>query len=123
MQYGGAPLSKEKNQWTFEIYIPYQVLRIPDGSKSDVPSPWGFNIKRSIRSDRTMYSWNPIDRNFDNESLQSGLLNGINIINPPPRVSLRPNFTGSLQKSGDARWRNSLATVLILKSDLTKVSP
>ena len=56
---------KETNQWTFEIYIPYQVLRIPEGSKSDVPSPWGFNIKRSIRSDRTMYSWNPIDRNFD----------------------------------------------------------
>ena len=111
---------KETNQWTFEIYIPYQVLRIPEGSKSDVPSPWGFNIKRSIRSDRTMYSWNPIDRNFDNESLQSGLLNGINVINPPPRVSLRPNFTGSLQKSGDAPWRNSLAAGADIKIGLNK---
>jgi hypothetical protein len=55
---------KEEHRWSFEIYIPYQVLRIPQGGTGNQPPAWGFNIKRSIRSDRTMYSWNPIDRNF-----------------------------------------------------------
>ena len=100
---------KEAHQWSFEIYIPYQVLRIPQGGAGTQPPAWGFNIKRSIRSDRTMYSWNPIDRNFDNESLQSGLLTGINVIDPPVRISLRPNITGGLQKSGDADWRMTRA--------------
>lgn len=110
---------KEEHQWTFEIYIPYQVLRIPAGGNGIAPA-WGFNIKRSIRSDRTMYSWNPIDRNFRNESLQSGLLTGINVIEPPVRVSLRPNVTGGLQKSGDNAWRSTQAAGADIKIGLNK---
>ena len=111
---------KEEHIWSFEIYIPYQVLRIPQGDAGAQPSPWGFNIKRSIRSDRTMYSWNPIDRNFRNESLQSGLLTGINVIDPPVRVSLRPNITGGLQKSGDSDWRRTRAGGADIKIGLNK---
>ena len=86
---------KEDHRWTAEVFIPYRVLRIPESDPGATPRPWGFNIKRSIRSDRTMYSWNPIDRNFDNESLQSGLLTGILVKDPPLRASLRPNITGT----------------------------
>lgn len=111
---------KEEHQWSFEIYIPYQVLRIPQGGAGAQPPAWGFNIKRSIRSDRTMYSWNPIDRNFDNESLQSGLLTGINVIDPPVRISLRPNITGGLQKSGDSDWRMTRAGGADIKIGLNK---
>ena len=111
---------KEQHQWSFEIYIPYQVLRIPQGGTGAQPSAWGFNIKRSIRSDRTMYSWNPIDRNFRNESLQSGLLTGINVIHPPVRISLRPNVTGGMQKSGDSQWRTTRAAGADIKIGLNK---
>lgn len=111
---------KEEHQWSFEIYIPYQVLRIPQGGAGAQPPAWGFNIKRSIRSDRTMYSWNPIDRNFRNESLQSGLLTGINVIDPPVRVSLRPNITGGLQKTGDSDWRATRAGGADIKIGLNK---
>ena len=111
---------KEEHQWSFEIYIPYQVLRIPQGGAGAQPPAWGFNIKRSIRSDRTMYSWNPIDRNFRNESLQSGLLTGINVIDPPVRVSLRPNITGGLQKTGDSDWRTTRAGGADIKIGLNK---
>lgn len=111
---------KQEHQWSFEIYIPYQVLRIPQGGAGAQPPAWGFNIKRSIRSDRTMYSWNPIDRNFRNESLQSGLLTGINVIDPPVRVSLRPNITGGLQKTGDSDWRATRAGGADIKIGLNK---
>jgi hypothetical protein len=111
---------KEKHQWSFEIYIPYQVLRIPQGGAGAQPPAWGFNIKRSIRSDRTMYSWNPIDRNFRNESLQSGLLTGINVIDPPVRISLRPNITAGMQKTGDSDWRATRTGGADIKIGLNK---
>ncbi|MEL0026437.1 MAG: DUF5916 domain-containing protein, partial [Schleiferiaceae bacterium] len=111
---------KEKHRWSFEMYIPYQVLRIPQGGAGAKAPAWGFNIKRSIRSDRTMYSWNPIDRNFDNESLQSGLLTGINIINPPLRISLRPNTTGSYLQNGSGQGRSTGAAGADIKIGLNK---
>jgi len=100
---------KSDHQWSFELFIPYRALRIPKTGINESAKAWGFNFKRSIRSDRTMYSWNPIDRNFENESLQSGELRGIRITNPPLRVSLRPNATSTLQSGGDGttRWNNN----------------
>ena len=100
---------KNDHQWSFELFIPYRALRIPKTNINESAKPWGFNFKRSIRSDRTLYSWNPIDRNFENESLQSGELRGIRITNPPLRVSLRPNATSTLQANGDGstRWSNA----------------
>jgi len=100
---------KSDHQWSFELFIPYRALRIPKTGINESAKAWGFNFKRSIRSDRTMYSWNPIDRNFENESLQSGELRGIRITNPPLRISLRPNATTTLQSGGDGttRWNNN----------------
>ena len=111
---------REEHRWTAEIFIPYRVLRIPETPKGTRPNPWGFNIKRQIRSDRTTYSWNPIDRNFDNESLQSGLLEGIRVENPPLRVSLRPNLTTSAQKSGDGPVRSTGTAGADVKIGLNK---
>ncbi|MEY2969665.1 MAG: hypothetical protein RLZZ599_38, partial [Bacteroidota bacterium] len=100
---------KSDHQWSFELFIPYRALRIPKTGINESVKAWGFNFKRSIRSDRTMYSWNPIDRNFDNESLQSGELQGIRVVNPPLRISLRPNATSTIQSIGDGatRWNNN----------------
>ena len=100
---------KSDHQWSFELFIPYRALRIPKTGINESAKAWGFNFKRSIRSDRTMYSWNPIDRNFDNESLQSGELQGIRVVNPPLRISLRPNATSTIQSIGDGatRWNNN----------------
>ena len=111
---------KEDHAWTAEIFIPYRVLRIPETSPGASPKPWGFNIKRSIRSDRTMYSWNPIDRNFDNESLQSGLLTGILVKDPPLRVSLRPNITGTALQNGNGSSRLTSAAGADIKIGLNK---
>jgi len=115
-----SAVMKKDHYWTAEIFIPYRVLRIPETPSGIQPTPWGFNIKRQIRSDRTTYSWNPIDRNFENESLQSGLLTGIRIENPPLRVSLRPNITTSIQKSGDGPLRNTGTAGADIKIGLNK---
>ena len=67
-----------------------------------------------------MYSWNPIDRNFDNESLQSGVLEGIRVVNPPKRISLRPNFTGSALRNSASSTTSTGAAGADIKIGLNK---
>jgi hypothetical protein len=111
---------KTEHTWKAEIFIPYRVLRMPETKEGQDPKPWGFNIKRSIRSTRTLYSWNPIDRNFDNESLQSGVLEGIRVVNPPKRISLRPNFTGSVLRNSAGNTNSAGAAGADIKIGLNK---
>lgn len=111
---------KTEHSWRAEIFIPYRVLRMPETKADETPKPWGFNIKRSIRSTRTLYSWNPIDRNFENESLQSGLLEGIRVTNPPKRISLRPNITGSTLRNSAGNLNNTGAAGADIKIGLNK---
>ena len=111
---------KTKHSWKAELFIPYRVLRMPESKSDENPKSWGFNIKRSIRSSRSLYSWNPIDRNFDNESLQSGLLQGIRVTNPPKRISLRPNFTGSVLRNSAGNTNSTGAAGADIKIGLNK---
>ena len=64
---------------------PFSQLRFPDNNK-----PWALNMFRSIRRYREQYSWNPINIEFENYSLQSGLLNGIKNVDSPIRLSFMP---------------------------------
>jgi hypothetical protein len=111
---------KTEHAWNAEIFIPYRVLRMPQTKDGEDPKRWGFNIKRSIRSTRTLYSWNPIDRNFDNESLQSGVLEGIRVLNPPKRISLRPNLTGSVLRNSANNTSSTGAAGADIKIGLNK---
>ena len=45
---------------------------------------------RQIRRYRETYSWNPININFENYAIQSGLLDGIENIKSPIRLSFMP---------------------------------
>lgn len=77
--------------WTCEIAIPYMALRFPETPKGQ----WGLNMIRSIRRNRTQYSWNLIDKSsgFPAE-YQCGLLKGMEDISPPIRLSLTPYASG-----------------------------
>ena len=77
--------------WVLELEIPYQSLRFPKAQNSS----WGLNMIRSIRRSREQYSWNFIDKNIENRELQSGLITGMQNINPPLRLSIIPNVTAS----------------------------
>lgn len=73
--------------WSCELKIPYIALRFPNQLSKD----WGFNIIRSIRRNRTEYSWNYIDRGSGYSwEYQTGILTNIKEINPPVRFSLMP---------------------------------
>ena len=71
--------------WSAEIAIPFSQLRFPNDNKD-----WSLNIARSIRRYREDYSWNPIDMEYQNFSLQAGLLSGIKNIDSPLRLSFMP---------------------------------
>ena len=47
-------------------------------------------MSRTIRRYREDYSWNPINIEYSNISLQAGLLKGINNVNSPIRLSFMP---------------------------------
>lgn len=73
--------------WTVEMRIPYMALRFPETQKSD----WGLNMIRSIRRNRTTWSWNYINRSSGYRwEYQCGLYTGLDKIDPPVRLSLMP---------------------------------
>jgi hypothetical protein len=72
--------------WTVEMRIPYAALRFPSEKKQT----WGLNFYREIRRDRQQYSWSLLDRKIENESIQAGILEGIENIETPTRLFLIP---------------------------------
>lgn len=76
--------------WTVEMAIPYVALRFPKNSVQG----WGANFIRSIRRNRHIYSWNPVNRSSGfSQAYQAGLLTGLEDIDPPVRLSLMPYFS------------------------------
>ena len=71
--------------WVAEISIPFSQIRFPNND-----NPWALNMARTIRRNREDYSWNPINVKYNNFALQAGLLNGIQSINSPIRLSFMP---------------------------------
>ena len=83
--------------WFAEIKIPYAELRFPKNKVQD----WGFNIVRRIQRTKVMYDWNLVNNKKGNYNLYDGIIQGIENIKPPLRLSFMPyistyvnNFAG-----------------------------
>ncbi len=74
------------NGWIAELKIPYSALRFPKADEQY----WYINFGREVRRDREESFWNPIDPQIDQFLAQSGILNGIQNIQPPLRLSAFP---------------------------------
>lgn len=72
--------------WTAEFKIPYQCLRFSDAKVKD----WGLNMMRYTRRFRENYTWNFIDKSVATYEMQTGLLRGMEEIEPPVRLSVMP---------------------------------
>ncbi len=73
--------------WVVELRIPYMALRFPETQNKE----WGLNMLRSIRRNRTLWSWNYIDRSLGYRwEYQCGMLTNMEQIDPPVRLSLMP---------------------------------
>ena len=85
--YSGAKINEKG--WSAEIKIPYSELRFP---KSNVQE-WGMNIFRKIQRIKASYDWNFVDNAKNSYTLFDGVLQGIENINPPTRLSFTPYFS------------------------------
>ena len=72
--------------WVVEMKIPYAAVRF----SSDKKQTWGLNFFRDVSRDRQQFSWNLIDNKINNESVQAGILDGIENIETPTRLFLIP---------------------------------
>lgn len=75
--------------WVVEMKIPYSELRFP---KKQIQE-WGINILRLVNRTSTTYDWNFVDNKKGSYMLYDGVLNGIENINPPTRLSFLPYFS------------------------------
>lgn len=101
--------------WIAELEIPYSQLRFP---KNDVQT-WGINFGRNIRRSRQGFFWSKIDPIQDNAVQQQGLLQGIERIQPPVRLSFTPYVAGYLNHSFDgATGKHTLTPTFSAGADM-----
>ncbi|NQV41540.1 MAG: carbohydrate binding family 9 domain-containing protein [Candidatus Marinimicrobia bacterium] len=72
--------------WTAEMAIPFSQMRFPG---KDIQT-WGFNIARGRSSTRETYTWTFLNKEKDNFAQQAGLLEGIQHLEIPLRLSFTP---------------------------------
>ena len=72
--------------WTAEMKIPYSALRF---SSKDIQS-WGFNVTRKRTGKNRQTFWNYVDPKIDGFINQSGILEGLQNIKAPLRLSFSP---------------------------------
>jgi len=105
MSWDAVWLSKARKNdqgWVVEMKIPYSAIRFP---KTTVQH-WGINCQRDIRRYREAGSWNFVDSKIDGYVNQGGMLEGIQYIRPPLRLSLSPYVSGYMQKNpDDPQWQ------------------
>ena len=75
--------------WTVELKIPFSELRFPKSGIKD----WGLNMIRRIQRTKTMYDWNMVDNKKGSYMLYDGILQNIDNIHPPLRLSFLPYFS------------------------------
>jgi len=72
--------------WIVEIEIPYYAIRFPKGEQQI----WRVQFEREIRRTRSELQWSLVPKNVETELNFWGLLNGLNDIKDPLRLSLSP---------------------------------
>jgi len=111
-----SSVKKRDFGWSFEMKIPFSAIRFPN---KDVQT-WKINFFRQVRRNREASTWNPVNPEVFGEMTQAGVLNGIEGIKSPLRLSFTPYVTGYLENSldpetGKQTWKNRVTGGLDLK--------
>lgn len=72
--------------WVAEMMIPYRELRFPDKEVQQ----WDVQFEREYRKDRKRLCWNFVDNSRGSFLQQTGILRGIENIDPPVRLNFFP---------------------------------
>lgn len=102
--------------WIVEMKIPYSALRF--SNKTD--HVWGLQFHRHFRTDRTQYTWNPINPEVGNIGLYHGQLLGIKDIQPPTRLMLYPYASTVISKKGNEDIKDEYHIGMDLKYGITE---
>ncbi len=81
--------------WVAEIRIPFSALRIP----KDKEQIWAVNFWRNCKETMEWSSWNFMDKNIPGTSNKYGILKGIEITDPPVRLSFTPYLAGMIERN------------------------
>ncbi len=89
--------------WAIEMEIPYSAIRFP----KHVIGDWGINIFRTAKRLNEDTSWNFVDQETNGFINQSGILEGLENITPPLRLSFSPYVSGAVSHDGTANAYSS----------------
>lgn len=89
--------------WMVEIKIPYSALRFPVKDVQD----WGFNIWRKSKRNDEWSTWSYVDNQTGEFFNHYGIINGIEKIKPPLRLSFMPYVSGYIEKNSKDVWGRS----------------
>lgn len=81
--------------WAVEIKIPFSMLRFTEADTQR----WHINFGRSVRKNGEESFWSPVRPDIKILALQSGVLEGIEGVNPGLRLMLTPYLIGYLNES------------------------
>ena len=81
------------NDWVVELKIPYSAIRF---SNADVQT-WGINFMRNRNKKRQDFFWSPVDPKVNGFLNQWGVLEGLENIKSPLRLSLTPYVSSYVQ--------------------------
>ena len=87
-----SSVSIVKDGWIVEMKIPYAALRF----SNDAKQTWSMNLHRNFRNTREQYVWNPVNVEAGSIAQYDGIINGIENIKPPLRLSFNPFISGSV---------------------------
>ncbi|MBZ9728959.1 DUF5916 domain-containing protein [Salegentibacter sp. JZCK2] len=110
-----AAVSQDENGWYAEIRIPYSALRFPEKQEQE----WGIQFLRQISHRNESYTWNYVNKAVGLMSQQTGLLNGIENIEPPTRLSFYP-YTSAEIDNFDGQTENNFNAGLDVKYGINK---
>lgn len=90
--------------WTVEMEIPLFNLRFP----KQHTQTWGINFYRQVKRYNSEAYWNPVDATVNGSVNQYGMLEGLENIQPPLRLSATPYVSGQVSyQAGQAPQFNA----------------
>ncbi|MBZ9629834.1 carbohydrate binding family 9 domain-containing protein [Salegentibacter sp. LM13S] len=110
-----AAVSQDENGWYAEIRVPYSALRFPEKQEQK----WGIQFLRQISQRNESYTWNYVDKAVGLMSQQTGLLTGIENIEPPTRLSFYPYTSAEIDRF-DGQTETNFSAGLDVKYGISK---
>lgn len=86
----------DEEGWTAEFEIPYSAIRF---AKKDVQD-WGINFIRLVQRENEESSWSPVNNKISGFINQSGVLLGLQNVDPPTRLQFFPYISTNLGQTG-----------------------